>query len=157
VKPHGQAIFDVLDPRREMPIGAIFGAGLGAQGFANLASGATVLALQAMNALATVGGAIAGGGLAGSGFGSYLYRKFGAAAMRSDFGGVTLKHVLIPDALQPNGRPIEIKRPNERQSHNNQFKNYKKASPDGKLDKLDCKSCATQPCPKSGDCPAPKA
>lgn len=157
VKPDGAAIFNVLDPRREMPVGAIFGGGLGAQGFENLANGATQLATAAGKAAQAVQDAIALGGMATGGFPSYLFRKCGAAAMRGEFGGVTLKRVLIPDALQPNGRPIEIKRPNERQSHNNQFKNYKKASPDGKLDKLDCKSCATQPCPKSGDCPAPKA
>lgn len=109
----------------------------------------------AQGALAVVKASVAAGGL-GSGPAN-LYRCVGATEMRSAFGGTTLEHVLFPDATLPNGNALEIKRPSEKESHENQFENYAQASPGGACEVLSCKGCAGDACPKKGDdCPAPK-
>jgi hypothetical protein len=65
-----------------------------------------------------------------------------AQSMRGDIGGrFRVYRVLCPDAARPNGRPVEIKRPTEPQSHPGQLNNYAKASPTGECELVNCAAC----------------
>jgi len=140
----------------ERPIG-ILDAADRVRSFANMAGYASpVLAAAGATILAAVGSAVPGLRELGP------YR-FGLCNMvRNMMGGtgMTVNRVLCPDTYHPPGspnagRPIEIKRPTEGDSHDGQRNNYAKASPDGKCDSIDCKSCDL-PCQNwTDDCQGP--
>lgn len=132
---------DALLASRERAIGVIFKNNR-VSSLASLAESGGKYAGAATAAIA----AGAGGFPAGAG-GAAWYRRDMSIEVRNAFGGNLRPSApgkpgtLHPDFTRPNGRPIEVKKPGEGESHPNQKKQYAECSPDGTVEVLDCVQC----------------
>jgi len=132
-----------LHTSREMPNGIIAamrqpGAQVHRYGLQNLANGGGFGSRVAQRALDAVTG-IAQNPTATSYSG---HRWDMSGAVRGEMSGrFDIKRVLCADAARPNGRPIEIKRPTEPESHPGQLGNYAKVSPTGEVELVNCAAC----------------
>ncbi|WP_437291001.1 hypothetical protein [Sorangium sp. So ce406] len=144
------AVFDKLnDPAlaatRERPIGFIGGARAaggprGVLGLRNLASQGGYGSRVARRALGVINQMAANPPASANTYSALRHQMSGATrgALRRRF---RVHRVLCPDAERPNGRPVEIKRPTEKESHPGQLSNYAKASPDGTVELVNCAAC----------------
>jgi hypothetical protein len=130
-------LFDEIKAYREIPVGAITNDGVKALG--SLPGGAA--AVQMCEDAVSEGGMYAPGVTASGA----IYRLMACSAVRSEVGGKAdgIQRILCPDGQTPDGRPIEIKREGEPESHNDQINNYMKAT--GKKPVvLDAKNCGNE-------------
>jgi hypothetical protein len=129
-------LYDKIAPTREIPIGAMVG------GAAKALSGP---AAEQMEQIMGDGGITAFKGPA------FIFRIIQCSRVRGKMGDVD--RVLCPDARTPDGTPMEIKRPTEPESHDDQRKHYAKASGKGKCVGWDAQNCIGQG-KYSNDCAA---
>ncbi|MCA9622744.1 MAG: hypothetical protein KC731_27180 [Myxococcales bacterium] len=142
-------LHDAISVTREVPIGAVIGGS--ATPLTQLAGGAAGRMMDALIGLAPRAGGLPYYGA------PWISRLVMSSTTRGILrrGGVTgIDRILCPDARTPSGTPIEIKRPSEPESHDDQRNNYAKCSPDGKCVALDAQSCYG-PGDYSADCPPP--
>jgi hypothetical protein len=132
---------DALLASRERTIGVIFKNNVVAS-LQALKDGGGKYAGAAATAIAAGAGGFPGGAGGAGG-----YRKDLSIEVRKAFGGALrpgrkdFPGTLHPDFTRPNGRPIEVKKPGEGESHPNQKKQYAQCSPDGTVEVVDCVQC----------------
>lgn len=143
-------VFDKLnDPAlaatRERPIGIIGamrqpGSDVHVYGLQNLVNDKSFGSRVAQRAIDTVGSIATNPPASATTYDALRHQMSGALRGKMK-GRFDIKRVLCPDAQRPNGRPVEIKRPTEKESHPGQLSNYAKASPTGEVELVNCAAC----------------
>jgi hypothetical protein len=124
LKEIDEDLYNKIAKTREIPIGVLTG------GAAEALSGPAATQME---------GIMAGGGLTAFKGPAFLFRIIQCSRVRGKMGDVD--RVLCPDARTPDGTPMEIKRPTEPESHDDQRKNYAEASGKGKCVGWDAQNC----------------